>query len=51
MRKTLSAVLAAAALFGGAAISNGAANAYDRWDIRTRELSCASIIFTFKRRD
>ncbi len=32
MRKTLSAVLAAAALFGGAAISNGAANAYDRWD-------------------
>lgn len=27
MRKTLSAVLAAAALFGGAAISNGAANA------------------------
>ncbi len=29
MRKTLSAVLAAAALFGGAAISNGAANATD----------------------
>ena len=29
MRKTLSVVLAAAALFGGAAISNGVANAYD----------------------